>query len=403
MIVVGGTYQEVCLEPYWDNVYGSGLRACEAILTLNPEVEINFHTFCDEGTVKRLESTRGVFSRFNYSFAPIPKTVRFYYDHPLREPLIFPRLDIINSDQNQLCVDGNDILYYGFIEGSAIVNGQRIVYDPQSPSNPKLFSQTGSKADQLVYVINMGEARILSGVSNIEDIIAFFFHKENAHLLVLKMGAQGALVADRLGSREVIPVYKTSQVWNIGSGDVFAGIFAHYWFLSNDAVESARKASWYTAFYCNSKTFSDKPVNSDPQITPLIIQKRPRGTIYLAGPFFTYAERWLVDQVRNAFLSFGLKVFSPWHDVGYGIASEVVKKDLNALDGAAIVFAVLDGLDSGTLFEIGYAIKSEIPVVGYVENESSESVKMLEGTDCILERDLTTAVYKCFWKMAENE
>jgi nucleoside 2-deoxyribosyltransferase len=98
-----------------------------------------------------------------------------------------------------------------------------------------------------------------------------------------------------------------------------------------------------------------------------------------------------------------LKVFSPWHDVGHGIASEVVKKDLDALDDSAIVFAVLDGLDSGTLFEIGYAIKKGIPIIAYVENESLESVKMLEGTNCILEKDLTTAVYKCFWKLAENE
>jgi nucleoside 2-deoxyribosyltransferase len=102
-------------------------------------------------------------------------------------------------------------------------------------------------------------------------------------------------------------------------------------------------------------------------------------------------------------MGFKLKVFSPWHDVGHGIASEVVLKDLDALDSSSIVFGVLDGLDSGTLFEIGYAIKSKIPVVGYVENESVESVKMLEGTNCILERDLTTAIYKCFWALAEKE
>ncbi len=98
-----------------------------------------------------------------------------------------------------------------------------------------------------------------------------------------------------------------------------------------------------------------------------------------------------------------MKVFSPWHDVGHGIASEVVSKDLQALEQSAIVFAILDGLDSGTLFEIGYAVKKGIPIIGYVESESSESIKMLEGTNCLLERDLTTSLYKCFWKLAKHE
>jgi len=144
-------------------------------------------------------------------------------------------------------------------------------------------------------------------------------------------------------------------------------------------------------------------MNSDPTIQPLIIQNHPSKLIYLAGPFFTFAERWLIDQIRSGLLGFHLNVFSPLHDVGHGIASEVVPKDIEALEKSAIVFAVLDGLDSGTLFEIGYAVKKGIPVIGHVQNETADSVKMLEGTSCMLERDLTTAIYKCFWKLSENE
>jgi nucleoside 2-deoxyribosyltransferase len=55
------------------------------------------------------------------------------------------------------------------------------------------------------------------------------------------------------------------------------------------------------------------------------------------------------------------------------------------------------------LFEIGYAIAKKIPVIVYVESESAESIKMLEGTNCLIERDLTTAIYKCLWLLAENE
>ena len=45
----------------------------------------------------------------------------------------------------------------------------------------------------------------------------------------------------------------------------------------------------------------------------------------------------------------------------------------------------------------------KIPVIAYVQNESEESIKMLQGTGCIIERDLTTALYKSFWLLAENE
>ena len=32
MIVVGGTYSEICFEPIWENIFGSGFRAVNLIL-----------------------------------------------------------------------------------------------------------------------------------------------------------------------------------------------------------------------------------------------------------------------------------------------------------------------------------------------------------------------------------
>jgi nucleoside 2-deoxyribosyltransferase len=243
----------------------------------------------------------------------------------------------------------------------------------------------------------------LSNENTIEGIKKYFFEIEKASVLVLKMGAKGALVFDKSGHETKIPVYKTDYVWTIGSGDIFAAVFAHYWFENEDAVNAAQEASWQTACYCNLRRIEISKQGSIKGIEPLTIDNYPKGLVYLAGPFFTFAERWLIDQIRTALLGSHLQVFSPWHDVGHGVASEVVSKDLNALDKAQMVFAVVDGLDSGTLFEIGYAIKSNIPVIAYVENETLESVKMLEGTNCILEKDLTTAIYKCFWKLSQQE
>ena len=96
-----------------------------------------------------------------------------------------------------------------------------------------------------------------------------------------------------------------------------------------------------------------------------------------------------------------MTVFSPYHDVGEGEAEDVVPKDIEALDVCDCVFAIVDGLDSGTLFEIGYAVAKGKKVVVYVENETEGTLKMLKGTGCEIESDFTTAVYKTIWNATE--
>jgi nucleoside 2-deoxyribosyltransferase len=92
------------------------------------------------------------------------------------------------------------------------------------------------------------------------------------------------------------------------------------------------------------------------------------------------------------------------HDVGEGTVQDgVAQKDIDGLEECKIVFAVVDGLDSGTLFEIGYAKKMNIPVIAYVESEPPAALVMLAGTMCLIESDMTTALYKCLWLLAEKE
>jgi nucleoside 2-deoxyribosyltransferase len=400
MIVVGGTYDEICFEPRWQEKFGSGLRACRAINNLDPEIDIEFHTFGNDNTRLFLNQLNAVFPKIKSTITSINRPISFYYDHPLSAPKIQPRLDTIGKEKNNFEVDGGDILYFGLIEGNATIRAKRAVYDPQSPANPIPFSKTGSTAESLAVVVNFGEAKKMAEAQDVEGIKNYFFSTEGVDVLVLKIGAKGAWVIDKSGKEDLIPVYKTSSVWPIGSGDVFASSFAYYWFAGTTAKEAAEKASYNTAVYCSTKSLDFKQKTES---NPLVIAHVPTGKVYLAGPFFTFAERWLIDQIRMCLVHTGLSVFSPWHDIGHGIASDVVSKDLEGLEASKLVFAVIDGLDSGTLFEVGYAVKKNIPVIAYVENETEESVKMLEGTGCILEKDLTSAIYKAYWLLAENE
>ena len=55
------------------------------------------------------------------------------------------------------------ILQFGMLEGSAVVTGKKVIYDPQNPERPERFDAKGSTADELAYVLNRGEAYKLTG------------------------------------------------------------------------------------------------------------------------------------------------------------------------------------------------------------------------------------------------
>lgn len=401
--IIGGTYREQCLQPDFDMQFGSGLRACYAINALDKSAIINFHTFCTKEKELHLDLFENAFNIKTYKYLA-SDDIGFYYDYPLRTPVIYPRPDLIKPAKDPISLEADNILYFGMLEGVAVVKGKKVVYDPQSPVCPKSFMETGSVAEELAMVINFKEAQKISGKEDMAGIRNFFFQEENLVALVVKMGPKGAMVYTETED-VVIPVYKTDMVWPIGSGDVFAAVFAYHWLEGNkSAIEAAQKASFATAIYCNSRSFRFEYAGYKENILPIQIPEFPKGQVYLAGPFFTFAERWLVNEVRNNLQHLGLQVFSPLHEVGIGYpGSDVARKDLEGLDNCKILFAILDGLDSGTLVEVGYALKMKIPVIAYVENESEEALTMLIGTECIIEKDLTTAIYKCLWLLAETE
>ena len=124
-----------------------------------------------------------------------------------------------------------------------------------------------------------------------------------------------------------------------------------------------------------------------------------RGRIYLAGPFFDLGQRWLVEEVRTLLRSMGAEVFSPVHEVGPGPASTIAPEDIRGLEQSQVVFAILNGLDSGTIFEIGYAVKHGLPVVALAQNAKDEDLKMIAGTGCYVTDDFATAIYQAIWAL----
>lgn len=121
--------------------------------------------------------------------------------------------------------------------------------------------------------------------------------------------------------------------------------------------------------------------------------------IYLAAPIFSLSDLILIDKIRDVFLDMGLKVFSPYHDIGLGSDDEIAMKDLMGLQDSDVIFGLLDGLDSGTLIELGFAMAKNKKIIGYHRTNSAGSMLMLQPADIQVYDHLTTAIYHTLWSL----
>lgn len=392
--VVGGIYFERCWEDDWDQLFGSGLRAAAAMTSLGAVVRLAGYAAKEHELAVRASACALGLAAVEVQVAA--QTVAFEYEHSLATPVVLPPPHVTKRGST-ISAEADTVLRFGMIDGDALVHADTAVYDPQSAHQPVGFTQNGSTASRLAIVCNGREAQLLTGSKSIEDAARRMADRERASVVVVKRGAHGATVFTE-GAFHELPAYRTSSVWPIGSGDVFSAAFTKSWTMDNlTALESARRASLAAALYCQSRNF---PTDSDIESSSLEIA--PAGDltgrqVYLAGPFFNMMQRWMIRQARAAITDSGLRVFSPFHDVGHGIAEDVATKDIEGLEASAAVLAFCDGLDSGTLFEIGYARKLGIPVVAFVQSESEESLKMLQGTGCEIVHDFATAIYRLRW------
>lgn len=394
--VVGGVYREMCMRPTWREIFGSAGRAASAIASMGGTVTLHA---CLDSLAQEIMAVRAALESFTINSTEISHSVTFEYDHGLSTP----RIHGIDSSTPTLQVEAGNVLRFGVIEGDAVTHGERVVYDPQDAVSPKNYYSNGSTAKELALILNRHEAMLLTGLkdSSVTAMAESLLESKQANVVIIKQGPQGALVHDGRNVDQ-IPAYFSQNVWKIGSGDTFVGHFAYRWMHEGQsAAESADLASRATAYYCQTrgfptpeslKSFNPKPIK--PSIS-FCSGKMPR--VYLAGPFFSLAQLWLIEQARGDLRSMGMTVFSPYHEVGHGSAEDVVKLDLEGIDNADIVFAIGDGMDAGTVYEIGYARAKGKPVVMYCENESAENKKMMEGSDCQICADYVSAIYRTLW------
>ena len=399
--VVGGVYRERCRLPVTsDETWGSGGRAAGVIAGLG--LKTTLHTAVDVKTAGLLASLAHTF-KFDTATTTIDTTRQFHYDHALSAPVIWPPIG--QGSSVRLEVSATNALVFGMIEAAVDVIAERVVYDPQNPVSPQPFTRPPGTLAQLAYVLNSSEARKLAGAEDPVEAGQAIISRYRADVVVIKRGPWGALVCED-DRHELVPAYETQSIWPIGSGDVFAAVFAARWASEGlSAVEAASQASRAAALYVNDQVL---PILGEELVSPttfrfkpLLLHDRPLGSgefhIYLAGPFFNISQRWLVEEARLALQGMGLRVFSPFHDVGMGCAHDVAPKDIEALKSSRVLLALVDGLDAGTIFEIGYARSLDKHVVVLAEATPEEALKMMTGTSCEVLSDFVTALYRTAW------
>ncbi|MGN5376098.1 hypothetical protein [Sphingomonas hankookensis] len=90
--VVGGVYVERCVEPHWDDVYGSAGRAAAAISAAVADVRLV--TYRAEPLAEAFDSLVNAYGLVIQG--PLVRfEVAFDYFHPLATPRITPRPDAI--------------------------------------------------------------------------------------------------------------------------------------------------------------------------------------------------------------------------------------------------------------------------------------------------------------------
>jgi nucleoside 2-deoxyribosyltransferase len=392
LTVIGGTYKEQCAFPAFDEVYGSGLRGACALATSGAKV--TFRTAL-HSSLRPLAEMKSAIYGFTIDAVEGAHAHCFSYLHPLSGGHLSPPAA---TDQPTISTSATRMLIYGMVDSRLSVTGRDVVYDPQSPGDPRHFSDFGTASHRLGLVLNREEARVLTGIDDPRRSARALKRSDAASVVVVKDGPRGAVVfAD--GKFTDIPVFVGKQTFLIGSGDVFSAIFAKKWLLDGRAAaEAARAASLATAIWCDTQTFPLPKATAD--YHRVLPRTRRRPLVYLAGPFFNIPQLWWVTQVREILRAFGAEVFSPYHDVGLARHSTatVAKEDLAGLARADVVFALIDGHDPGTIFEIGYARKKGIPVICFrSEPRTVHHETMLSGSDCRIFSDLGSAIYHALW------
>jgi hypothetical protein len=380
MHIAGGIYWEHCCIPEWDALFGSGGRAAAAVSNLSPSTVL--HTYSEESTNLVLLEKLGVeiFSHSRNS------AISFTYFHPLSKPHIEPALDRI-APRPPIKVSSDVVLRFGILEGDAIVDAQRAIYDPQTWRNPAPFGENGSVAKELAIVLNEYELKCATGEEDLRSAAQQIIETHGASVVVAKGGVKGATVFEDNGKCNSVPAYRSTRVFKIGTGDIFSAIFAHHWGEERlSAVNAADIASRSVAAYCNSTRLplkDDEPGLMEP------INFVSSGCVLLDGEIETIGQRYTMEEARFVLNDLGVPVNCP----ALGYTSEIKETAVLLID---------DGMEHRFTDRMSSAMADGTPIVALKKKSTDCHGQIPNYSKLTVIDDFASALYFASWAAAEN-
>lgn len=259
-----------------------------------------------------------------------------------------------------------------------------------------------------VLLVNEEEATMLSGFRDGESAAKTLIG-QGVKKVVIKRGVRGCLVVEGAILKNV-PAFKSEAICTLGSGDVFAGALVASYMQNGNLLESVEIASCVAAHFIEriapegalTKLAAEHEMKKRPKIH---VPDTDNKYIYLAGPFFCEQERIWVDRVCVALESAGLQIYSPSRENGIITLSSTEAErertfisDLELIEQSKVVVALLDHEDSGTHFEIGYAHKKGIPVIGLQTSGDQPNNMILFGCQKIV-RSLSELIEELYERL----
>jgi len=292
----------------------------------------------------------------------------------------------------------------------ALENGGTFLWDRQGWLSRDIqpLALEDLPAARRIYIANLQEMLEATNRSSYKDALS----EQPAagfDTSIIKCGRWGTVIADGTSMVSLIPAFEAAARSVIGSGDTFAGALA---------ARLANGGELYDAAYTGAAAASlviERPSNIPPQAFPRAVasvrQSRPRRfvnpvtlenrVVYLAGPWFSAAESMLVSELERALSNLGMAVVSPRRDIGeLGPQStdsqvlDVGRLDYEAIDSCDLLVALLDGNDPGTLMEVGYAAKAQIPTIVLVSQPDAIPQPMRAAAGVVVARTVQELLNK---------
>lgn len=245
----------------------------------------------------------------------------------------------------------------------------------------------------------------------------------SASYLLLKENRGGSRLFNLIeGSVDEVPAILGETVNSVGVGDVYAAVMTAL--TPAGVIEATWRGAQVATRYAQT-TYPDdlrRDVQRDLKLPMELVRslggvslpwhERAAFNIYLAAPDFSYIDKQELDEAVSALEYHNFNVRRPIQENGevarpadIHTLREVYSKDIALLEACDVVFAVPLEKDPGTLVEVGYALKSNTPVITYDPRGENKNTMVMAGSEVFSTSlgECLNGLFSCLSRMRSSE